>query len=541
MNLTTNPLRAFVIAAAAWAVSCTAFAQQPAGGPAASSPAAPLKLKVSDVATSEQVVRVPANKSVMVEFSAPVREVRIAKGEIAEASAVTPKQILVTGRAFGTTQMIVWLSETDQRVFDIAVDIDLDRLIASLKTAVPRANIRAHAVMDSVVLTGSVPDADSAQRVLELAGLYSRSVVNHLKVAGSQQVLLRCTVAEVNRRAVRQLGFNGWVAGDNIRDVFGVSNLNGINPSNIGAPAGASVSGRVPFVVGEDGIPITGSSTLSFGFPRAQMQVFIQALRENGLLRVLAEPNLVTVNGSEANFLAGGEFPIPVPQGGASNAVTIEYREFGVRLRFTPAVLSDGVIRLQVTPEVSEPDFSSAVTIGGFVVPGLVQRRVQTVVELGNGQTFAIGGLLSEKVRGTSRKVPGLGDVPILGSLFTSVEYQSDETELVVLVTPELVEPVSPNQVTSVPGADMLHPNDYELFVEGKLEGSDPNVRPSIQRNGPGWPVRPAELRGATHSPANPAPAPNGGPTSAVNNVATIPLAARIRGPVGPAGMDDMQ
>lgn len=530
-----NPLRAFAVFAAAWAVSGSVLAQT---GPGAASAPTPLKLTVSDVATPEQVIRVAANKSVMVDFSQPIREVRVAKGDIAEVAAVTPRQILVTGRSFGTTQMIVWLSESDQRVFDIAVDIDVDRLVASLRLAVPRANVRAHAVMDSVVLTGTVPDAEAAQRVMEISNLYARSVVNHLKVAGVQQVLLRCTVAEVNKRAVRQLGFNGWIAGDNLHDFFGVSNLNNINPSNIGAAGSAPVTSNIPFVTDEDGIPIRGSTTLSFGFPRVQMQVFMQALRENGLLRVLAEPNLVTVNGSEANFLAGGEFPIPVPQdsGSGGTTITIEYREFGVRLRFTPAVLSEGVIRLQVAPEVSEPDYSSAVTIGGFIVPGLVQRRVETTVELGNGQTFAIGGLLSERVRGVSRKVPALGDVPVLGALFSSVEYQQEETELVVLVTPELVEPVSPNQVTGVPGAQMLHPNDWELFALQQLEGQNDDVQPMIERQGKGWPVRAEELRGGGAAQEQ-APVPGGGQTN--GNQPPKPLAARLRGPIGPAGGDE--
>ncbi|MBK8914763.1 MAG: type II and III secretion system protein family protein [Phycisphaerales bacterium] len=534
MNAMSNPLRKMAALAAAAVLSAAVIGQDGVSGGAS-----PLKLTVSDVGSAEQVVRVPANKSVMVDFSQPVREVRVAKADIAEVAAVTPRQILVTGRSFGTTQMIVWLNETDQRVFDLVVDLDLDRLVASLRTAVPRANVRAHAVMDSVVLTGTVPDADSAQRMLELAGLYARNIVNHVKVAGVQQVLLRCTVAEVNRRAVRQLGFNGWIAGDNVRDMFGISNLNGINPANIGAAEGVNVRGRIPFLVGENGIPVTGTPSLSFGFPRVQMQVFVQALRENGLLRVLAEPNLVTVNGSEANFLAGGEFPIPVPQSGGSGGttITIDYREFGVRLRFTPAILGDGIIRLQVAPEVSEPDFSSAVTIGGFVVPGLVNRRVETVVELGDGQTFAIGGLLSERVRGTSRKIPALGDIPILGSLFSSVEYQSDETELVILVTPELVEPLSPNQITSIPGSQMVHPNDYELFVEGKLEGHNPEVSPMIQRPSTGWPVRAAELHGAKNN--EPLDSGHGGGPAAIGRGPAKPIAARLHGPVGPAGGDE--
>ncbi len=482
---------------------------QPAAAPV------PVTVKVSDVSTDGQLVRVPVNKSVLVEFSAPVREVRLAKAEIAEVSAISPRQILLTGKAFGSTQMIVWLSETEQRIFDVAVDIELERLVASIRTAVPRARVKAHALMDAVVLTGTVPDAESAQRVLEVASVFSSKIMNQVRVAGVQQVLLRCTVAEVNRRAARQLGFNGWLGGDDFRDVFFLQNLGEIAPANVGAPAGASFSGRaaIPFVVGEDGIPVTARTTLSFGFPRVQMQVFVQALRENGLLRVLAEPNVVTISGQEADFLAGGEFPVPIP---SDSGVGIEYREFGVKLRFTPAVLSENSIRLKVSPEVSEPDFTTAVTVLGTTVPGLAKRRIETVVELGSGQTFAIGGLLSERVRAVARAVPGLGDVPVLGALFRSVDFQSDESELIVLVTPELVEPVSADQITYIPGALYLEPNDFELFMLGQVEGQSarrtaPRLAPRVNSQ---WPVRTDELYGSGAS-------------------------LKLRGPLGPTGIEE--
>jgi pilus assembly protein CpaC len=476
-------------------------------------PATPeVKISVRDVAAEGQLIRLPVNKSVLVDFSVPVREVRLAKPEFAEVTAISPKQILVTGKSFGVTQMIVWVNEGEQRVFDVAVDLELERLMASVRTAVPRAQVKAHALLDAVVLTGRVPDATAAERIMQIAGVFSPRVINQMQVAGTQQILLRCTVAEVDRSAMRQLGFNGWIAGDDVRDMFFIDNLDGLNPANIGAPAGALATADIPFVVGEDGIPVTGQTTMSFGFPRVQMQVFVQALRENGLLRVLAEPNLVAVNGQSASFLAGGEVPIPIV---TDERIKIEWKEFGVRLNFTPAMLSEEQIRLTVAPEVSEPDFANAVTFGGVSVPGFATRRVETVVELGSGQTFAIGGLLNERVRAVVRRVPGLGDVPVLGSLFRSVSYQKDESELVVLVTPELVEPVSPNQVTYVPGAHYVAPNDFELFLMGEVEGRSghelPVLRPRVNQS---WPVRPGELYG---------------PAAAMH----------LRGPLGPAGGEE--
>ena len=454
--------------------------------------AQPVKITVRDVAAEGQLIRVPVNKSVLVDFSVPVREVRLAKSEFAEVHAVSPRQILVTGKSFGTTQMIVWIDGDQQRIFDVAVDIELDRLMASIRSAVPRARVKAYALLDAVVLTGRVPDAAAAERIMEIARVFSPRVINQMKVAGTAQILLHCTVAEVNRRAIRQLGFNGWMAGENFRDALAMSNINGINPSNIGVPDGAIATANMPFLVGQNGIPVTGSTTLSLAFPRAQMQVFVQALRQNGLLRVLAEPNLVALNGQPASFLAGGEIPIPIV---TDERIKIEWKQFGVRLNFTPAILSDNRIRLTVAPEISEPDFTNSVTFGGVSVPGFASRRVETEVELGSGETLAIGGLLSERTRAVVRRIPGLGDVPVLGALFRSVEYQKEETELVVLVTPELVGPVSPAQVTYVPGANHVAPNDFELYMLGELDGRSgaelPALRPRLNQN---WPVKPAEL-----------------------------------------------
>lgn len=465
-----------------------------------------VQIKVTRTNVRGPMITVPVNQGVLVDFNLPVREVRIANPEIADVSATSPKQILINGRSFGTTQLMTTLNGGQQRVFTVAVDLDLERLQASIRRMVPRAQIEVSPLMDAVVLRGTVSDAESAERIMQIAQIYSNRVINHVDVAGVQQVLLRVTVAEMNRNATRELGFNGWMAGDDFPNAFGVNNVGGINPANIGAAADVPSTATIPFLTGEDGIPISAATTMSFGFPRVQMQVFVRALRENGLLQVLAEPNLVTLSGQAASFLAGGEFPIPVPQ---DENVTIEFREFGVKLNFTPTVLSDDLIRLQVAPEVSEPDYSNAVQVGGFVVPGLVQRKVETVVELGPGQTFAIGGLLSETARATSTKVPGLGDLPVLGALFSSVEYQRSETELVVLVTPELVSPLAPNQVTHVPGADHVPPDDWELFGLGQIEGAGDGTEELDAGDGE-WSTRSSAISGTGRT-------------------------LRLQGPVGPA------
>lgn len=481
-------------------------------------PAPDVQITVSAVGADGQLIQVAVNKSVLIDFSVPMREVQMANSDIAEVRAVSPRQIIVKGKTFGVTQLVVWLDENTQRVFDVSVDVDVERLEASIRAVEPRAKVSALAIQDKILLTGTVPSADAAKRVMEIAEIFSGGVINQLRVAGVQQVLLRVTVAEVNRSATRQLGINGWIGGDNLHDFFGINQLDAINPINIGAVGdalvGGAAAGAIPFATGAGGLNVSPQVPLSFGFPRVQMQVFIKALHENGLLRVLAEPNLVALSGQTATFLAGGEVPIPLV---TEQRIRITFKQFGIQLAFTPTVISEDIIRLHIVPEISEPDFSQSITVGGFVVPSFTSRRVETTIELGSGQTFAISGLLSDRMRGVSRKIPGLGDLPVLGPLFTSVEYQRDRTEFVVLVTPELVEPLSPDQITSVPGARLLPPNDFELYLLGKIEGEDPSgdgaeLQPRVNRGT--WPVRPSELYGPS-------------------------AALKVRGPLGPAGMEE--
>ena len=516
--------RTLLLACGALAVVSSSYAQNGVVEPVSHSSTHGLEVTVSRLDTPGELVRVAVNKAVLLNFNMPVDNARLINDDIATVNTVTPFQLVLTGNSFGTTQLICSFNGNGQKVFDVAVDLELDRLAASIRGAVPQAKVTVHSLLDAVVLTGTAPDTASAERIQEIAGIFSERVINHLEVAGTQQVLLRCTVAEVNRTATRQLGFNGWIAGDNTPSAFGLSNIGGVNPSNISAVEGslvsppqalpgtteAAIAGLVPFTMGDN--PVSATTTLSVGFPQVPMQIFIQALRENGLLRVLAEPNLVSISGQPANFLAGGEIPIPVDQG--SNGISLEYKEFGVKLEFTPTVLNEGQIRLKVRPSISELDYANAVTLSSVLIPAISSRTVETLVEVGSGETIAIGGLLSEKLRGTASKVPGLGDIPVLGALFSSVEYQSEESELVVLVTPELVAPISPQQVSPTPGSQIRKPTDDELFLRGKLEGQEGDLaafRPYSQR---------------ARGPQSPMPKRDG----ELN---------QVRGPIGAAGMSE--
>ena len=438
---------------------------------------------VQEVQNRTKNVTVALGHTVIITTSQPLKRVQAIDSEVAFVQSVSPQQLLVSGVGYGTTQVLVWSEAGEQNVFQITVVLDLSLLNEAIRKIDPQSDVVASPIGGHIVLSGTVSGSTPAERMVRLAELSlppntgdrDYTVQNHLDVSGEYQVLLRCTVAEVNRSAIRQLGINGFMAGDHARDMFVVNQLGGINPSNIGAAANALVTESIPFLTGEVGIPLSQATTLSLGFPRVQMQLFMKAMADNSLVRILAEPNLVVISGETATFLAGGEFPVPVPQattGGTATTITIEYREFGVRLNFTPVVKAGGRIRLRVAPEVSELDFTNAVQLAGFLIPGLTQRRSETTIELGSGQTIAIAGLLSDEVRRIASYVPGIGELPVLGALFRSVEYRRRSTELVILATPEIIAPLNPHEVGPIPGQDLLEPSDWDLYALGLLEPS---------------------------------------------------------------------
>lgn len=440
------------------------------------------RARVLDLSASFQRITVPINRSVTVETTVEAARADVVARQIADVQVVSPTRMLITGNSFGATTVVLSGAENKEYVFEVAVELDLTQLNSAIRDIDPQSDAKASSVRGNILLIGTVSSAERARRIVELADLFmplpvqgtsTTRVQNHMEVAGEQQVLLRCVIAEVSRAAVRELGINGFLAGQNFRDAFLVNQIGGINPINIGAAGGAPVTQNLPFLTGENGISLTQNPTLSLGFPRAQTQLFIRALADNQLLTVLAEPNLVAISGETASFLAGGEFPIPVPQG--NQQVTIQFREFGVRLNFTPVVRGHQLIRLRVAPEVSELDFTTAVQIQGFVVPGLTSRATETTIELGSGQTIAIAGLLNEQMRGLSSQVPGIGDVPVLGALFRSVNYRRSLTELVVLVTPEIVAPLDAHQKPRLPGQNVVMPNDFQLYGLGLVEAPSDN------------------------------------------------------------------
>lgn len=454
------------------------MAQAPQAATPISSASPPPKLSASMLSpeAGSRSLRVVKDKSAILKTNRAISQASISSPEVADVAVLSPTEVVVTGKKFGTTQLLLATADGDQLLFDLLVEVNVQLLEEMVKSMAPTSRVRAQTLFDTIVLSGSVPDAITASRIADLAEMLSPGKVrNQMSVSGVQQVLIRCTVAEVNRTALRDLGMN-WFAGGASwsRDFFLSNNLNQINPTFVQNNGLANLLfGQQTYTL----LPFQNGNAvnLTFGFPRAELQFFVQALRQNGLVRVLAEPNVIALNGQKATFLVGGEVPIPLA---LQNTFSVEYKKFGIQLEFTPHLQPGQMIRMNVQPEVSDVDPTRQIVVAGFAIPGFRTRRFESTLEVGNGQTFAMAGLLNETVRATASKIPGIGDVPVLGTLFSSVQYTRDETELVILVTPELVGPLDPQQVGPVPGQNMPHPNDAELFLMGQIEKPPAPVPP---------------------------------------------------------------
>jgi pilus assembly protein CpaC len=367
--------------------------------------------------------------------------------------------VLVNGKGFGQVNFIAWeQTGGEYLVFDVYVRANLSLIDSQIRALFPKDDIRLSQANGSVVMSGSVSDtktAAQAQSVVEAAGF---KIVNMLAspAKNTAQVQLQVRVAEVNRSRVSDLGLSYAYQGSNGTGTY----LNsGQGPSSLGSVVGGAMSGSL-------------SSALNLFVMAGNTMSMIRALQTQGALRQLAEPNLIAMDGSQASFLAGGEFPIPIVQGGGSGAssVSIVFKEYGVRLNFKPTIIDEDHIRLELEPEVSTIDFANGVKFDGFLVPALRTRRAKTSVELRDGQSFALAGLLDNTETKSLSKVPVLGDIPVLGSLFRSKSFQKNETELMFIVTAQLVKPVNRDDVPQLRGIDGLK-NGSPLGVEPKGEG----------------------------------------------------------------------
>jgi pilus assembly protein CpaC len=423
----------------------------------------------SDAGLLAGQLEVPLNKSQVVTVDRPFGKAMVGNQDIADIVPITNRSLYVLGKKMGTTSLTIYdRNDIVISVVDVAVGPDIVSLRRQMAELIPGEQIGARISNDSVVLTGIVSNGPAVDRAVELAKTYAGDkVINMLSIGASQQVMLEVRFSEINRQTGKQIGFSGFTGSDG--GTFGSATGNG--------------AGLVPDAANPGGILRLDSITNSFGVFRKAFGAFglninatLDALERKGLVKTLAEPTLVALSGETASFLAGGEFPIPVAQstsggggGAGAGAISIEFKPFGVSLSFTPTVLADGIINLQVEPEVSSIDPSASMTVNGLTVPGLQTRRANTVLELRDGESFALAGLIRKDFSTTVRQVPLLGSIPIIGALFRSTGFQKGETELVIVVTPRIVQPMKAGQI-QLPTDRVQNPSEGDLFLMGRTD-----------------------------------------------------------------------
>jgi pilus assembly protein CpaC len=412
-------------------------------------------------------------------LSETIVRVSVADPRIADLKVITQSQVLLTSRGVGATDLTLWNKKDEPLVISLVVARNLDALRRQLLELFPGEKITvAPAAGDLVVLSGEVSDVRVPERAAEVAKLHAERVANLIRVTGNQQVQLEVKFAEVSRRGLREIGFNFFTKDAAGRFVGGMSN-SGTDPSQFLSIPGAGVGAR-PNIYPRS--PAGGFSLFFSGLPSFPFSSMLSLLESTGMAKLLAEPTLVAMSGQEARFLAGGEFPIPMSTG--LGAVSVQWKKFGIMLAFTPTVVGDGLLNLKLAAEVSDVDAARSVTVGGFSIPGITSRQSETTVRLGDGQSFAIAGLMSSRMRSQIDKIPLLGDIPILGALFRSIEYSRDESELLVVVTAHLARPLAPHQVPRLPTEDeMSDPNDFALFLLGSQGKENPKA-PSSRGKG---------------------------------------------------------
>lgn len=422
-------------------------------------------------------------------------ELVVGDPEIADVNPLTDRSLTILGRKNGATRVSAY-AEGKKLVgmFDIEVSYDTSLLTTTLARRFPHAKLKTASVNGRIMLSGSAPDAVTVDKAMQIAKQFGPDVINSVLVTQPQQVMLEVRFIEANRQAGRELGVqwnsfsnNGRFLG-NIGNRVSADKLPVTNGSTFMQPNATTPTAAGQNIKSSD-LPISPivaagvlSGTAPFGFMIGKLiagglsaDILINALEQKGMARNLAEPNLVALSGDTASFLAGGEFPVPVP--GALGQVSIEYKRYGVGLAFTPTVLGDGLINLKIEPEVSQLDTSHPVQVAGISVPPLIVRRASTTVELRDGQSFVIGGLLQSQGQTAQQQLPWLGDIPVLGALFRSAAYQKNETDLAIIVTPRLVRPARPGDAIRTPLDNTLPPNDVDFFLMGK-----PEVTPAMAK-----------------------------------------------------------
>jgi pilus assembly protein CpaC len=415
----------------------------------------PLSAQAQSPAADDAVINVPVGNSFVVNHPSELVRVMITNTEVADAVPVSLSEVVINGLSPGTTTLLFWDERGTRHSYSVRVTADVGTIQSEIDRIIPGNGVTVTAVGNSIILSGEVSDPRTAERAVSLAEALGggSGILNYIAQPDPGQVMLQVRVAEVSRSQVERMGINLLRVGTN--EGF-------LQTGAMASPTGA--------------FPASPSQTFSdavnfYLFHDASgIATFIRALQEEGVFRSLAEPNLITVPGETASFLAGGEFPYPMVQP-QTGQVSVQFREFGIQLNFTPTITNAGAIRLEVEPEVSSLDFASGVTVAGTLVPALLSRRAATVVELEAGQTFAIAGLMDNEMTESINKVPLLGDIPVLGAFFRSTEARENKTELLVLVTPQFVRPA--DQMPQIPpGEDEIWP--WSDFMQRPLRIAPP-------------------------------------------------------------------
>jgi len=405
-------------------------------------------------------LRLTIGKSVVIDYPSDIRQVYTSNPDIVDASPATTREILLHAKGLGSATMVVWSKSGQRTFYNCTVDLNLEPLRRMLKETFPNDDVTVRSSRDTLSLNGSVRSKDEIDRMVAVAGSFAKTVIPNLIINGGiaeKQILLRVKFAELDRVKEVQYGVN----------LLGAPGGNLVG-GGTGQFTSYSVTGtaQVPQNGGSSAVATITQALSLFAFdPKLNLGAFLKALESQSILQTLAEPNLVTTNGKEAAFLVGGEFPVPVVQGGSgAGAVTVQFKEFGIRLKFTPLMTDHKTIKMHLAQEVSTLDVADGVTLNGFVIPAMSTRRTETDVELGEGQSFVISGLVSNAESDTFNKIPILGSLPIIGYLFKSKDEKKNRTDLVVLVTPEVTEPLGPND----PKPSVYMPKDFLVRLDPK-------------------------------------------------------------------------
>ncbi len=414
------------------------------------------------------MIDVGVGQSVIRREPRSLSRVLISNPEVASLKLLEEGQFQILGLEVGTTDLWVWYRDDVEhpRVYQVHVENDLSDMTRRVNAAVPGVAPRVYAVKDRVVVEGEVADLESAERVASIARIYDEKFVNLMTVKGDSQVQLHVTFAEVSRTGLRELGLN--ILGQTSRDQYSIAGP-GSTSSGVAEKASTVTYPNInENIVTAPGAGVFNLIGLVTSTP-VDITAILSVLEEYDLARTLAQPTLVSLSGQQAEFLAGGEIPIPVGQN--NGAITIEFKEYGVKLVFVPTVLSGDVIDMRTYVEVSELDEVNALKLSGIEIPAFIKRKADSHLRIEDGMTFAMAGMLKEHTKAFRSQIPILGDIPIIGSLFRFVKHGREETEVVIFVTPELVRPMAASEVPAAPGSsENYNPNDFELFMLGTIE-----------------------------------------------------------------------